>query len=813
MQRLLHISIGLIFACIIFSCNSEEAIRPKDLLQYDFCKIDEEQEVGVWNYKGHETKDAFSGSYVSRISTENLQGIEYVNTFSAKVNRHNIRLIFHGRIRSNDVKNCGEFLFQVKQKDSVLFEKHCDNKRFVRKTNEWNFFCDTVILTQNLTSNALNKLCIAFQHNGGASAVDVDDLHLKFFDIHNFSFLPKTPPAIEYSESNKTLIENNFYKINYNEEAQILQLSDKKNQELTKQITYILEYKTNREDTLLTQHFQKFSIENITKNEVTFFAKNELLTVHLNFKTDSSSTLKFSTKRDFHHNIFVGREAIVIEAKDKLSEVYRSNRQIDNTNLQDEYWLDKEGAKFGNGDRSMYFYHNQNISSAQLNTVQNQLIVNLDFNRDHTFLKFPLIENPKGEVKIDLSEIERKAKTNTSNTFELTIGIDANSLPRFMRNSEGFISTYIFTEHADNTDLRTHLAVNYGSEDISSYSKAISGFAKYNLPVTKSIFYNNPSGTTNLKANKNFSSKICNLKETNGFEKLIDELYANGHEICLHTPENLSTTIDNLNEALTYFTKKYKSNSWIDHGYANRKENNREDFVCDGLTPTSSYYALELWKKNKLKYFWNCYNEHSWIHTQYHFSSSLTDVYHGWGDRLPMPNYWLEPNAKNMVYSWTTNQHFTIRNVHEWKELYNEKNINDLIFNQGNCFNHCYTASVDGNSVCWFFNDKGKIEISPEFNDVLKLLAYYRDKKLLNVTTIEKFLDYNIAVDAAKYEILGKGKIKITNLSTTDIKGLNMIAKAQSVSIKGKNISTKKWNGELVFWFDLKAGESVVLEY
>ena len=813
MQRIIHITLGLFIACIVSTCNSEVDSRPKNLLQYDFCSLNDEHSTGIWNYKATETDDAFTGSYVSAVTKENPIGITYTNTFSKVLNRRNIQLIYHGRIKTNDVKDCGEFIFQIKQNDAVLFEKHCENKRFIKKENEWTFFCDTLIITQNFTSNPINKLNIIFHHNGGNSTVEADDIHLKMFDIHNYSFLPKVPQALENNKENNTLLENNFFKIKYNETQQTINITDKKGNALTQQITFLLEYKKNRKDSISSLAFQQFELLKQEKNTIEFIAKNKLISVHLKIEADSSSKLHFSATREYHEQIFTVREAVVIETSDSTSEVYRSNRQSDTHNFQDEYWLEKEGVKFGQNERSIYFYHNENITSAQLNTLKNQLVVNLDYSEDHPFIRFPLIENSKQEVKEGLSEKEHKAKSSTTNDWALFVGEEVGSLPRFMKNNNGFVSTYIFTEHADNTDLRTQYAVNYGSEEITSYNKAIGGFAKYNIPNTKSIFYNNQSKSTNTKANENFTSEICNLKGTLLFEKFIDELYANGQEICLHSPDNLTSTPANLKEAIAYMAKKYHSKSWIDHGYDNGLENNREDFVCDGLVPSSPYYALDLWQKNNTQYFWNCQNEHSWIHTQYHHSNSLTDVYHGWGDRLPNPNYWLEANALNKAYSWSTNQHFAFSSTQQWKEWYNEKTLNDLIYSQGVCINHCYPSSVSKNSVNWKMNAEGKCVIQPEFDEALKLLANYRDQKLLNITTIEKFLDYNLAVEKVKYEIIGANKIRISNTGNANINGFSMIVKAKNISAKGKLISSKRWNGELVFWLDLLAGESVVIEY
>ena len=219
------------------------------------------------------------------------------------------------------------------------------------------------------------------------------------------------------------------------------------------------------------QCFQQFELLKQEKNTIEFIAKNKLIAVHLKIEADSSSKLHFSATREYHQQIFIVREAVVIETSDKISEVYRSNRQSDTHNFQDEYWLDKEGAKFGEKERSIYFYHNENSTSAQLNTVKNQLIINLDYSNDHHFIRFPLIENSAQDVMEGLSEKEHKAKSKATNDWSLFIGQEVNSLPRFMKNNNGFVATYIFTEHADNTDLRTQYAVNFGSEEITTYNK------------------------------------------------------------------------------------------------------------------------------------------------------------------------------------------------------------------------------------------------------------------------------------------------------------------------------------------------------
>ena len=61
-----------------------------------------------------------------------------------------------------------------------------------------------------------------------------------------------------------------------------------------------------------------------------------------------------------------------------------------------------------------------------------------------------------------------------------------------MKNPAGFEATYIWNEHADFTDIKTNRATYFGSENVIHPDNAIGGFVKYNIPVTKSVFYDNP---------------------------------------------------------------------------------------------------------------------------------------------------------------------------------------------------------------------------------------------------------------------------------------------------------------------------------
>ena len=64
------------------------------------------------------------------------------------------------------------------------------------------------------------------------------------------------------------------------------------------------------------------------------------------------------------------------------------------------------------------------------------------------------------------------------------------------------------------------------------------------------------------------------------FSEFLFHIAEKGSDICLHTPEQFTTTPKRLEEALLYMQMNFGSPSWIDHGNNNGPQNNREDLIC-----------------------------------------------------------------------------------------------------------------------------------------------------------------------------------------------------------------------------------------
>jgi hypothetical protein len=266
-----------------------------------------------------------------------------------------------------------------------------------------------------------------------------------------------------------------------------------------------------------------------------------------------------------------------------------------------------------------------------------------------------------------------------------------------------------------------------------------------------------------------------------------------------------------LSEALDFISGRFGSPSWIDHGYNNHLENNREDFVCDGTLDDSPYFTADLWNSNGVKYFWNPFYEDMRTFENWQFSNYIDKPFHGFGDFIPDPDYWLHPTRSGLLVHWPTKSVFYVENNSLWDYYFSQKVLNALVESWEVEINHCYPAWVDPSKGFWNYNSDGMIVAQPGFNHVLERMAGLRDAGRLNVTTIHDFMDYQLAVEKVNYRLLPDGRIKVTNLSDEAIEGLAFATSARFVLVNGNRPHQKVVDGNLIFWFNLSADEYKII--
>jgi len=556
-----------------------------------------------------------------------------------------------------------------------------------------------------------------------------------------------------------------------------------------------------------------------------------------------------TVKTSYLSDITVIRETLVAAFKAPVSEVYLKNCDIDDEPLSGEYWVDKQGVRFGKGSTSALIYHTPGVSSLQLNSRKNLLFVNLDYSLDHPFIKIPFQAGGEGKW-IDISASQYKPGDERINTFSLHFGSLPDILPRIMLVPGGYMAGYIFTEHADGGNLRTHRAAYFGSENNKYPKDAEGGFSGHQIPVTKSVFFDE------------FDEGLNRLPDSTSNEReyleLLDQLHLLGNDICLHTPEEGNSTRNSMREAIMFMKERYGSRSWIDHGMY-QGNNNREAFSADGLDSASQYYAGDLWAEADIRYFWSPAVEairfanprpslmqslkalkFQTLFTEFWGRYNYLRLYNGKntfealgkvlhskftmlelnsqrpikGHSFPTPLYWQNPTYSGQFYSWPTE--FDYNGVTRHLDSANAgdemRNLDILIEKRGVFFNHGYYVRNHPHDEILTLHE-GELVINPYFDNVLAYMDQKRDEGGLLLTTVRDLLDYRLQVENIEFDYKPDGSIDVVNNNHQEVRGLSLAVrcKPEFVILTGAEYKYKQVHDDTIIWFNIPAQTSVNL--
>lgn len=512
------------------------------------------------------------------------------------------------------------------------------------------------------------------------------------------------------------------------------------------------------------------------------------------------------------------RKALVIPFIDSTLTVYRRNLAVDTIGFQPAYYLDREGFQIGEGDRSIVSYHQTFVSSTQLDALHRIAFFNLDYWRDHPMIHYPLSDTLE-DVFEDVSYRVVEAGSHWHNWVDLYIGEKVDNLPRIMTIPDGYESGIIFTEHADWSDIRTHRATYFGSENITKASKAIGGYVYYGIPVTKSVFYNNPDQITNNEVSQGaFPGLHATIQTDRTFAKFLKQLDRLGYEICLHTPEQYTSQPTNLAEAMRYMRRHFNTVSWIDHGYNNGPEHNREDLVCDGLT-----LSANLWKENGVQYLWNAYYEENRME-KWCFDNNLMQPYPGFGDALPNRQVTtiagfdqsrfagLAPTFEREFLAWATPSTLDITQEADWDFYYSQERLQRMVDNHDVHITHVYSPWVWPGRTFWHYDADSTIVAQPAMNRALKRIADLRDEHKLLPMTVKTYLGHWSNLQSVDYAIVDSCHICISNFGPNEIKGFTLLCSSPIRFEDNRFYEYRKSGDEYYIWFDLKANDKVNIE-
>jgi hypothetical protein len=416
----------------------------------------------------------------------------------------------------------------------------------------------------------------------------------------------------------------------------------------------------------------------------------------------------------------------------------------------------------------------------------------------------------------------------------------------------GYLAGYVFTEHADGGNIRTHRAVYFGAEDILNAKDAIGGFVGNGIPTTKSIFYSNPTGSS--------YSSIRNDRNYPQFLDFLDQLYETGdYDICLHAPGGLNASRELSEESIKFMKNRFNAVTWIDHGMYNGKIH-RECFVADGLDQSSEYYVADLWKKYHTCYFWSpaveLIRESSKISLKekvkefkfidasvnfwrrylseeelknmsfisaffellrrYKYKGELNSLMPNKGNLYPTPLYWQHFTRTGMFYSWATDYVYETKrfwqNRAEKQYKMELKQLDKLIVEQGVFINHgYYIRNKQESDITSELN--GSIVINPYFENILENMAQMRNRGDLFITTIRDLLNYWVMTDNISFKYKNDGCIYVYNNNDKPINGLSIAIHSCNVRVNGEIPNLRHVGDDTIFWFDIQPRDHVILEF
>ena len=807
LRKILVLSLFFIIITSVSSCfNNINENKSSQKIHTYFNDFEEENQNSIWKNQYVKTdSSAFSGNNICECPADQMYAFGFDLPIVDSIGNRNAIFTFDMMLKS-EVKPNAQFVLSVQNGNKNVLWKAFDFSNGFDKENQWykaNFefnIPNDIIKGSSLNCYILND---KFEH------FYIDDFS---FSIEYYNMPTYVNEIVEYESPKhlKSLTENTAINLLYSEKENKIIIADNNQNNITKPLSMFYSLVVNN-DTTEIQFADWELLINVNENKDVYKFKNDnkIVVTELTISIDDNdSNVNFDLESTYLKDAKVIKSSLIFPFLNDDFTVYRRNPFVDSVNYQDVYYLDKEGFSLNLERKQLNLYHPENVSSIQLDTKKSIAYINSDYHYDHLLIRYELLDT--SDYYIDNSATLMKKSTSHNSSFSISL-TDKTELPRIMPIMNGYESAFIWTEHADWADIKTHRATYFGSEKVENIEDAVGGFAYYNIPVTKSVFYNNPDSVTNYEKNNDFPGLHSTIMTDSLFFDFLNQLKNKGFDICLHTPEQYTTTQENLSEALSFMKNNFASPSWIDHGYNNSELSNRENMVCDGLDSSSPYYAYELWKANGVKYFFNASYEEIMPRpfSEYIFENYLFRPYPGFGDALPLPKVSTLPMFPEILL-WSTP--YTMEPGETWAwDYYFEQYVLDKLVDYRYVFiTHIYPAWVEEGRGYWEMKD-GKYVAKEGFNSALEKIAAMEKEHLLLPTTIADYMTYQQQLQSLEYKVEADGTVVLRNKNEETIKGLSLIS-THDISFENEkhfNIRKTKSGEENIIWFDMEPGEVV----
>jgi hypothetical protein len=365
-----------------------------------------------------------------------------------------------------------------------------------------------------------------------------------------------------------------------------------------------------------------------------------------------------------------------------------------------------------------------------------ELAINLDDYRDHRFYSHLEPEARKARM-INYVENRSTSQRNGQNTitsqFLLRLGKPPAILPRLMHIPFCSEALLLWTEHADRACINTHRAAYLGRSDIIDPKDAVGGFVRWGIPVTKSVYYANPS---KLPCSKVFPYTASSIMDDLDFQDFCFKLAKVGYEICPHAPQPDNALPQATKETVEYFSDNFNSQTWIDHSPLS--------IHCglsgQGAKQQSPYYMVKIWKDFGFQYFWQIGSEDLAVDENITINSQQICL----GDWCHTPLYWRHLTETGDLISWICTRGGGLNE-------YSEKELDSLIDEHGVFINHTYPGALYDHPPSFRryvkIADDGTACSSPFFDTVLKRIHDRIAEGKIHASTIQKILNYWVELE------------------------------------------------------------------
>lgn len=433
------------------------------------------------------------------------------------------------------------------------------------------------------------------------------------------------------------------------------------------------------------------------------------------------------------------------------------------------------------------------------------LVVNLDDYRDHRFYNHLEPELRKGAM-INTTENHSTSHRNDKDTsvsqFSLRLGKPSAILPRLMHIPFCSEALLLWTEHADRACINTHRAAYFGRSDIDiiDAKDAIGGFVRWGIPVTKSVYYANPS---KLPCSKAFPYTTSSMLDDLYFQDFCFKLAKLGYEICPHAPQPDNSLPNAAKETVEYFSDNFQSQTWIDHSPL--------AIHCglsgQGAKQQSPYYMAKIWKDFGFQYFWQTGSEDMTVDEGITINSQQIRL----GDWCHTPLYWRHSTETGDLISWISTRGGSLKG-------YSEQELDSLINEHGVCINHTYPGALYEKPYSFLqylkIADDGTARSSAFFDTVLKRIHNRISEGKIHASTIAKILNYWVALESVEILFDKDETTILKNNSNTDIEGFTIAVEQEVNTSINSNPELKVRNvgKDTLICFTFKAGGILKLQ-